>query len=57
MSFVAAISWLEEGPFALRRWAALFEDLPLFFDSFLYTIGLASSYYCVELRHSRGNSF
>lgn len=41
MSFVATISWLEEGPFALRRWAALMEDLPLFFESFLYTIGLA----------------
>ena len=41
MSLMAAISWLEEGPFALRRWAALSEDLPLFFDSFLYTIGLA----------------
>lgn len=41
MSYLATISWLEEGPFAMNRWAALFEDLPLFFDSFFYTIGLS----------------
>lgn len=41
MSYLATISWLEEGPFALNRWAALFEDLPLFIESFFYTIGLS----------------
>ncbi|MGO4938005.1 amino acid ABC transporter permease [Fundicoccus sp. Sow4_H7] len=41
MSYVFAVSWLQEGPFALRRWAALFEDLPLFIQSFFYTIGLS----------------
>ncbi|UUX33062.1 amino acid ABC transporter permease [Fundicoccus culcitae] len=41
MANLLAVSWLQEGPFALKRWAALFEDLPLFIESFFYTIGLS----------------
>lgn len=41
MATIGALSWLEEGPFALYRWGELFEDLPSFFESFIYTIGLS----------------
>jgi putative glutamine transport system permease protein len=41
MYFLANVSWLEEGPFALHRWQALLQDWPLFGKAFLYTIGLS----------------
>ena len=38
---LANISWLEEGPFALYRWEALFQDWRIFGQAFLYTILLS----------------
>ncbi|EGO8275323.1 amino acid ABC transporter permease [Enterococcus faecalis] len=41
MFLLANISWLEEGPFALYRWEALFQDWRIFGQAFLYTILLS----------------
>ena len=41
MSVLSGISWLQEGPFALYRWGDLFEDIPLFMEAFIYTIGIS----------------
>lgn len=41
MFVLSTISWLEEGPFALYRWQALFSDWQLFGKAFLYTILLS----------------
>ncbi|MGC3658041.1 amino acid ABC transporter permease, partial [Enterococcus faecalis] len=38
MFLLANISWLEEGPFALYRREALFQDWRIFGQAFLYTI-------------------
>ncbi|MBZ6526316.1 amino acid ABC transporter permease [Aerococcaceae bacterium DSM 111021] len=43
MLLLTGISWLQEGPFALHRWGDLIEDIPLFMQSFLYTIGISIS--------------
>lgn len=36
-----SIQWLEDGPFALHRWASLKDSFPLFFHAFLYTLGIS----------------
>lgn len=41
MFLLANIFWLEEGPFALYRWEALFQDWRIFGQAFLYTILLS----------------
>lgn len=38
---MTAMSWLEEGPFALYRWEKLFEAFPIFIDGLIFTLTLA----------------
>lgn len=49
MYFLTTIAWLEDGPFALYRWKALFQDWTLFGKAFLYTIGLSLGALAVAL--------
>lgn len=53
MFLLANISWLEEGPFALYRWEALFQDWRIFWSgiSLYYSAFFRSDLSCLCFRH------